>query len=244
MKLWKDLAFEQRKKNVGFMNTKISFSKLASVQSCLPTALSLDDRMEIYPEMSEILAESIRVVGALLRLAGNSEQLFPGIRQAAACSADFHDFLKLDQLEIIEPLGIVGSEQVRKVCLRFDWTGSSGSGQLFTNCFKVNATTGGQRRHADNHCIEVAEVAAPVRGRVQRVLKETLLRLGIERDMLSAFLRKTGEFVFEIRFDVLATIRKPRQGKVPQVNASEQISWNIQTSTACNVVNDDWDSNL
>lgn len=62
--------------------------------------------MEIYPEMSEILAESIRVVGALLRLARDCEQLFPGIRQATTCPADLHDFPKLGQLEIIEPLGI------------------------------------------------------------------------------------------------------------------------------------------
>ena len=106
--------------------------------------------MEIYPEMSEILAESIRVVGALLRLAGNSEQLFPGIRQTAACPADLHDFLKLDQLEIIEPLGIIWSKQSGKVRLCFERTGLPGTCYLFTDGVKVNASTGGQRRHSDD----------------------------------------------------------------------------------------------
>ena len=70
--------------------------------------------MKIYPEMSEILAESIRVVGALLRLAGNSEQLFPGISQASTCPADLHDFPKLGQLEIIESFGIIAFITTKK----------------------------------------------------------------------------------------------------------------------------------
>ena len=81
---------------------------MADDRSCLPITLPLNNCMEINPKMSEILAESIRVVGALLGLAGDSEQLFPGIRQTAARLADLHDFLKLGQLEIIKPFGIVG----------------------------------------------------------------------------------------------------------------------------------------
>ena len=141
--------------------------------------------MEINPKMSEILAESIRVVGALLGLAGDSEQLFPGIRQTAARLADLHDFLKLGQLEIIKPLGIVGAKQVCKTRLRFERTCFSGTDQLFTNRFEVNATARGQRRHANNHCVEIAEVAAPVRSRVQSVFKETLFSLSVERTCCS-----------------------------------------------------------
>ena len=73
-----------------------------------------DIRVKIKPEMCEIFVETIRVVGTFFRLAGNGEQLFPGIRQAAACPADLHDFPKLDQFKIIDLLGILWAEQVRK----------------------------------------------------------------------------------------------------------------------------------
>ena len=158
---------------------------MANVQSCLPITLPLNNRMEINPKMSEILAESVRIVGALLRLAGNSEQLFPGIRQTAARLADLHDFLKLGQLEIIKPLGIVGAKQVCKTRLCFEGAGFSGASQFFANGFEVNATARGQRRHANNHCVEIAEVAAPVRSRVQSVFKETLFSLSVERTCCS-----------------------------------------------------------
>ena len=98
--------------------------------------------MKIQPEMSKIFAESVRIVGALLRLAGNGEQFFSGIRQTTACPADLHDFLKLDQLEIIEPLGIIRSKQSGKVPLCFDRTWLPGTRDLFADSFEVDAPAG------------------------------------------------------------------------------------------------------
>ena len=81
----------------------------------------------------------------------------------------------------------------------------------------------GECGHADDHGIEIAEVAGPLIGSIEGEGQEKLSSLLVERDVFSGLSAEFVQFVFEIRLDVFPAFGETGKAETPQIDAGKEV---------------------
>ena len=92
-----------------------------------------------------------------------------------------------------------------------------------------DASAVGERGHAHDHRVEIAEVAVPRRRGGERELEEAGACLLAERHVLVRTLRILQELVVEVRLDVFAAFGESGHLEAPEVDAGEEVAAELAT---------------
>ena len=183
------------------------------------------DYLPIQTESGQILSQTVGIVGHLLGVARDVEQLAARFRECAAALANGDHVRKLHSVEEVDCGELLGGEdRLQHIVTSLDrgirrsFPAACQASDFFGHQLRRDPSSKRQRGHARDRGVEVSEVAGPMSFAAGRETKKSLASFFVERDARAATLSEAVQFVGHVWFDVFGTITQRRKLERPEID--------------------------